>query len=39
LQQFEIELAEERARVGVTGATLAALNELETWVMALSARG
>jgi hypothetical protein len=39
LQQFEIELAEERARPGVTSATLAALDKLETWVMALSARG
>ena len=39
LQQFEIELAEERARPEVTSVTLAALNELETWVMALSARG
>ena len=39
LQQFEIELAVERARPEVTSVTLAALNELEIWVMALSARG
>ena len=39
LTQFEAELAEERARPGVTETTLAALNQLEEWVRALSVEG
>jgi len=39
LAQFETELAEERARPEVTEITLAALNQLEEWVRALSVRG
>ena len=39
LAQFETELAEERARPEVTEITLAALNQLEEWVRALSVEG
>ena len=39
LAQFETELAEERARSEVTEITLAALNQLEEWVRALSVEG
>ena len=39
LTQFEAELAGERARPEVTEKTLAALNQLEEWVRALSAEG
>ena len=39
LAQFETELAEERARPKVTEITLAALNQLEEWVRALSVEG
>jgi exodeoxyribonuclease-1 len=39
LTQFEAELAEERARPGVTENTLTALNQLEEWVRVLSVGG
>ena len=39
LSQFEQEMVEERARPGVSDATLAALDGLDHWVRALSARG
>jgi hypothetical protein len=39
LTQFGAELAEERARPGVTENTLSALNQLEEWVRALSVEG